>query len=231
MVIRVMAPDLAVPSGGIKVMYRFVENLRALGHDARVWHGTPGFAFADWHSTAPVETGLRVRFDPGDVLVMAEVGRWDFLTKGKPVVILCQGVDFVFASSDFLVDEPGAYPAWPSATSAIATSESIRAFLTAAARPTSPSTTSRSRSRATSSRGQATRRSPSCRGDGGRTSWRTVHLLRRSGMSTDWEIVLIDGMSQADVASALGSRPSSSSAVSGRALGCRVPRRWLPGAT
>ena len=42
--IRFMAPDLPTPSGGIKVIYRYVEHLCALGYDARVWHGKPGFA-------------------------------------------------------------------------------------------------------------------------------------------------------------------------------------------
>ena len=35
-VIRFMAPDLPTPSGGIKVIYRYVEHLCALGYDARV---------------------------------------------------------------------------------------------------------------------------------------------------------------------------------------------------
>ena len=46
--IRFMSPDLPSPSGGIKVIYRYVEHLCALGHDARVWHGTPGFAYESW---------------------------------------------------------------------------------------------------------------------------------------------------------------------------------------
>ncbi len=65
-----MAPDLPTPSGGIKVIYRYVEHLRALGHDARVWHGTPGFAYESWGSTAPVDTGTELDFvarrRPGD---------------------------------------------------------------------------------------------------------------------------------------------------------------------
>ena len=107
-----MAPDLPTPSGGIKVIYRYVEHLCALGHDARVWHGTPGFAYESWGSTAPVDTGTQLEFAAGDVLVMPETGgsKWSFLSQGQPVVMLCQGMDFVFAGSDFLTDEPGAYP-------------------------------------------------------------------------------------------------------------------------
>ena len=60
-----MAPDLPTPSGGIKVIYRYVEHLCALGHDARVWHGTPGFAYESWGSTAPVDTGTELEFACG----------------------------------------------------------------------------------------------------------------------------------------------------------------------
>src|SRR6476661_9503886 len=130
-VIRFMAPDLSSPSGGIKVIYRYVEHLCALGHDARVWHGTPGFAYESWGSTAPVDTGLSLEFAAGDVLVMPETGgsKWSFLSGGQPVVMLCQGMDFVFSNSDFLTDEPGAYPGWPQATAAISVSDAITTFL------------------------------------------------------------------------------------------------------
>src|SRR6476619_6923617 len=53
--IRIMAPDLPSPSGGIKVIYNYVEHLVELGYDARVWHGTPGFSYAGWDSPSPVD--------------------------------------------------------------------------------------------------------------------------------------------------------------------------------
>ncbi len=199
-----MAPDLAAPSGGIKVIYRFVENLRALGHDARVWHGAPGFSFDSWRSDAPVDTGLRLRFDPGDVLVMSEVGRWNFLAEGNPFVVLCQGVDFIFASSDFLVDERGDYPGWPDATAAIATSTSIDAFLRAACPADFPihhvPLEIEDYFVPREKRPQIALMPRRRRED----LLATVHLLRRSGRLDGWEIVLIDKMSQAEVARALG---------------------------
>ena len=204
MVVRVMAPDLAQPSGGIKVMYRFVEHLRALGHDARVWHGTPGFSFESWSSTAPVETGLRLRFDPGDVLVMSEVGRWNALAMGSPIVILCQGTDFVFNPSGFLTGEPGDYPGWPDVTAAIATSQSIRAFLTSACTEGFPvhhvPLEIEDYFRPLEKRRQMALMPRRRRED----LLATVHLLRRAGHLADWDVVLIDGMSQAEVARALG---------------------------
>lgn len=200
-----MAPDLAAPSGGIKVMYRFVEHLRESGHDARVWHGTPGFAFRSWESDAPVETGLHLSFDPGDVLVMSEVGRWNFLAQGQPLVVLCQGVDFVFASSDFQADEPGDYPAWPDASAAIATSDAIHSFLRAACPdgfPVHPVPLEVEDYFTPLPKRRQIALMPRRRRE---DLLAIVHLLRRSGRLDGWELVLIDDMSQAEVAQALGS--------------------------
>ena len=173
--------------------------MRECGTELRVSRSLTGTPLLRWRQ------GCGCELDPGDVLVMGEVGRWDFLTKGKPVVILCQGVDFVFASSDFLVDEPGAYPAWPSATSAIATSESIRAFLTAACPGDFPIHHVPLEIEGYFKPGVKRRQIALMPRRRREDLLATVHLLRRSGMLTDWEIVLIDGMSQADVASVLGS--------------------------
>ena len=205
-VIRFMAPDLPTPSGGIKVIYRYVEHLNTVGHDARVWHGTPGFAYDSWGSTAPVDTGHHLGFAAGDVLVMPETGgsKWSFLSAGRPVVMLCQGIDFVFASSDFLTDEPGAYPGWPQATAAIAVSDAIHTFLDRACTPGFPiynvpvqiedwfKPAEKERRIALMPR----RRREDLLG--------AVQLVRRSGRLDGWEIVLIDGMTQQQVAEELG---------------------------
>ena len=201
-----MAPDLPSPSGGIKVIYRYVEHLCALGYDARVWHGTPGFAYESWGSTAPVDAGHRLDFSAGDVLVMPETGgsKWSFLSEGQPVVMLCQGMDFVFANSDFLTDEPGAYPGWPNATAAIAISDAIHTFLGRACPDGFPlhsvpvqiedwfSPDVKEKRIALMPR----RRREDLLG--------AVQLIRRSGRLDDWEIVLIDGMTQQQVADELG---------------------------
>ncbi|WP_165356963.1 glycosyltransferase [Nocardioides zhouii] len=204
--IRFMAPDLPTPSGGIKVIYRYVEHLCALGHDARVWHGTPGFAYDSWGSTAPVDTGHQVDFAPGDVLVMPESGgsKWSFLSEGHPVVMLVQGMDFVFANSDFLVDEPGAYPGWPQATAALPISDAIEVFLQRACTPGFPLHSvpvqiedwfvPRPKEKRIAL--MPRRRREDLLG--------AVQLVRRSGHLRDWEIVLIDGMTQQQVAEELG---------------------------
>ncbi len=201
-----MAPDLPSPSGGIKVIYRYVEHLCALGYDARVWHGTSGFAYDSWGSTAVVDTGTELDFAAGDVLVMPETGgsKWSFLSDGHPVVMLCQGMDFVFANSDFLTDEPGAYPGWPHATAAITVSDAIHTFLERACHPGFPlhnvpvqiedwfQPAEKQRRIALMPR----RRREDLLG--------AVQLVRRSGRLGDWEIVLIDGMTQQQVAEELG---------------------------
>ncbi len=205
-VIRFMAPDLPSPSGGIKVIYRYVEHLCALGHDARVWHGTAGFHYPSWGSTAPVDTGPSLEFAAGDVLVMPETGgsKWSFLSEGQPVVMLCQGMDFVFSNSDFLTDEPGAYPGWPQATAAIAVSDAIDTFLRRACHDGFPlydvpvqiedwfQPAAKEKRIALMPR----RRREDLLG--------AVQLIRRSGRLGDWEIVLIDGMTQQQVADELG---------------------------
>lgn len=201
-----MAPDLPTPSGGIKVIYNYVEHLVALGHDARVWHGTPGFAYPGWGSTAPVDTGLELPFAAGDVLVMPETGggKWAGLNPGVPTVMLCQGMDFVFADAEFTRDVPGDYPGWPQATCALGVSDAIVTFLEHACPPGFPVHAvpveieqwfvplEKERRLALMPR----RRREDLIG--------AVQLLRRSGRLDGWEIVLIDGMTQAQVAEELG---------------------------
>ena len=204
--IRFMAPDLPHPSGGIKVIYNYVQHLVDLGYDARVWHGTPGFRYDEWESSAPVDTGRHLPFAAGDVLVIPETGgsKWSFLAGESPVVVLCQGMDFVFSASDFLRDEPGAYPGWPNAVATVAVSEAIATFLEHACPPGFPvhrvpvEIEDRFRPLAKERRIalMPRRRREDLIG--------AVQLMRRSGRMDGWEFVLIDGMTQAQVAEELG---------------------------
>jgi hypothetical protein len=206
--IRFMAPDLPSPSGGIKVIYNYVEHLVALGYDARVWHGTPGFAYDHdaWDSTAPVDTGRHLAFEPGDMLVIPETGgsKWGNLARDAPIVVLCQGMDFVFANDDFLDDLPGGYPGRPRAVATIAVSEAIATFLERACTPGFPvyrvpveiEESFRPLPKERRIALMPRRRREDLLG--------AVHLIRRSGRLAGWELVLIDGMTQAEVAEELG---------------------------
>ena len=188
------------------MIYRYVEHLCALGYDARVWHGTPGFAYESWGSTAPVDTGIELDFAAGDVLVMPETGgsKWSFLSQGQPVVMLCQGMDFVFAHSDFLTDEPGAYPGWPQARPRSPSPTPSTRSSIGRATTVSPCTTSLCRSRTGSSRREKEKRIALMPRRRREDLLGAVQLVRRSGRLGDWEIVLIDGMTQQQVADELG---------------------------
>ncbi|GGF51822.1 hypothetical protein GCM10011519_27310 [Marmoricola endophyticus] len=129
--ILVLAPDIAEPSGGIKVMYDVVDRLNDAGREAAVWHGREGFA-ASWfpHRTRIVH-GLRRELATGDVLLVPEAGgpRHRHLTGDAKVVMLNQGHHFTFGGVDpgTRFDEP--YPGWPNAVAAVATSRAIETFL------------------------------------------------------------------------------------------------------
>ncbi len=201
-----MAPDLPTPSGGIKVIYTYVEHLVALGYDARVWHGTPGFAYRDWDSTAPVDTGLRLPVDGGDVLVMPETGggKWSGLNPHVPHVMLCQGMDFVFMDAEFTRDVPGDYPGWPQATCALGVSDAIVTFLERACPPGFPIHAVPVEIGAAFVPLEKERRIALMPRRRREDLIGAVQLLRRSGRLDGWEILLVDGMTQAEVARALG---------------------------
>lgn len=188
------------------MIYRYVEHLNALGHEAVVWHGTPGFSYAAWETSAPVETGLSLDFSPGDVLVMPETGgtKWSFLNPDVPHVMLCQGMDFVFADTSFTEDVAGAYPGWPQATCVLGVSDAIVTFLRHACTPgfpihhvpvqIEPWFVPRPKQRQIAL--MPRRRREDLLG--------AVQLIRRSGKLDGWRIVEIDGMTQEEVAAELG---------------------------
>ena len=68
-----LVPDVAAPHGGVRVAYRHVDCLNALGQPAAVLHDTPGFR-ARWfpNSTRVVDT-RSLRFGSDDLLVVPEV--------------------------------------------------------------------------------------------------------------------------------------------------------------
>lgn len=189
----------------MKVIYRYVEHLNALGHDARVWHGTEGFAYESWGSTAPVEAAPELVFEQGDVLVMPETGgsKWSFLSQGHPVVMLCQGIDFVFANSAFDADEPGAYPGWPQAAAAIGVSDAITTFLERACSPGFPLHNVPVQVEDWFQPGEKERRIALMPRRRREDLLGAVQLVRRSGRLEGWDIVLIDGMTQQEVADEL----------------------------
>ncbi len=134
-----MAPDLPTLSGGLKVIYHLAERLSALGLPACVWHGDQATDCGDL-LRPPLRVGRTQDLEPGDLLVMPEVGggKWSTLNPGCPAVMLVQGIDFVFADATFTERVGGRYPGWPQAAAAIGTSEAIVEFLECAVDPGLP---------------------------------------------------------------------------------------------
>lgn len=68
-----LVPDVAAPHGGVRVAYRHVDCLNALGQPAAVLHESPGFR-ATWfpNATRVVDTRA-LRFGADDLLVVPEV--------------------------------------------------------------------------------------------------------------------------------------------------------------
>ena len=118
--------------------------------------------------------------------------------------MLCQGMDFVFASSDFLTDEPGAYPGWPQATAAITVSDAIHTFLERACHDGFPLHNVPVQIEDWFQPGEKEKRIALMPRRRREDLLGAVQLVRRSGRLGDWQIVLIDGMTQQQVADELG---------------------------
>jgi hypothetical protein len=67
-----LAPDLDLPVGGIRVIYRHVDALNALGLRALVLHGTAGFRSTWFEHRTPVVYAPDVELSGNDVLVVPE---------------------------------------------------------------------------------------------------------------------------------------------------------------
>jgi hypothetical protein len=202
-----MAPDLAEASGGIKMMYRMVDALRLVGHDATIWHGQEGHRYDEFRSSAPVHHGLTADLAPGDVLVMHEVGgpRWSFLPGDLPVVMLCQG--WVFVLQGVGADDelgPG-YPGWPQVCAVLATSAYIERYVVALSGRDLPvyrvpvlidDATFRPLPKRRIIAYMPRRR--------GAEMAAAIQLLRRADRLPGWEFRAIDGLAEDEVAAALG---------------------------
>jgi hypothetical protein len=202
-----MAPDLPEASGGIKMMYRIVEELVGLGHDATVWHGSVGHRYDSFASTAPVHRALTADLVPGDVLVMHEVGgpRWSFLPGDVPVVMLCQGWVFVLQDVAPGADLGPGYPGWPQVRAVLPTSAYIERYVRTLSGPDLPVYRVPVVVDGAVFRPGPKRRvvayMPRRRG---LEAAAAIQLLRRSGRMAGWEFRAVDAMTEAQVAATLG---------------------------
>ncbi|HYF26257.1 MAG TPA: glycosyltransferase [Baekduia sp.] len=95
-----VCPDTDVPSGGVRVIHRCVEHLRAAGREAWVVHEQPGFRPTWFTSAAPIAYAPSIDLAPGaDVLVVPEIygpGLGD-IAPGVTKVIFNQNTSNTFA--------------------------------------------------------------------------------------------------------------------------------------
>ena len=68
-----LCPDFAVPSGGIRAVYRHVDLLNAAGRAAAVLHHKDRFACTWFEHSTRVVGAPSVRLTPDDVLVVPEI--------------------------------------------------------------------------------------------------------------------------------------------------------------
>ncbi len=71
--IYVYCPDLNVPIGGAKMLYRHVDILRELGHEAYALHRSPGFRFTWFGNTTPVQHDAEIKLEAEDFLLVPEI--------------------------------------------------------------------------------------------------------------------------------------------------------------
>ena len=135
-----LSPDLDAPGGGVRIIYAMVEALEAAGIDAAVWQGQEGFSSRWFRHKANVVVGPELTLNPGDLLVMPELGgaRYQHLVAGARVVLLNQRHFYTMFGAKWDRASSEAYPGWPNAVGAIVTSQAIERFLTALVPPRFP---------------------------------------------------------------------------------------------
>jgi glycosyltransferase involved in cell wall biosynthesis len=206
-----LAPDLVAPSGGVRNIYRHVDELRALGIEASVVHTRSGFRCQWFPHETPIVAAGEVRLGETDVLVLPEVcgPGLSQVPAGVRTVIFNQGAYLTYDFIPFDATEAGApYAAMPNLAGIIAVSEDSQSVLTYGfpkvpvylARPvidaevfnpsgrSGPTAPPRGRRIAyTVSRRQAERE-------------HVLHMLRARGALEGWELAPIQGRTEAETA-------------------------------
>ncbi|WP_146163966.1 glycosyltransferase family 4 protein [Pseudosporangium ferrugineum] len=204
-VVYYLTPDLDLPVGGIRVIYRHVDALNALGLRARVLHGNRGFR-STWfaHDTA-VTYASDVALTADDVLVVPE---WygptlDRLPATVPLVVFNQRAYDTFDFVPYPGTGPGApYAGFPNLRALLTVSRD-NAELLAYAFPDLPVHRVRNVVDAEMFRPgpevparricfTTTRRE--------RERDQLLHILRSRGVLDGWDVVAISGRSEAEVA-------------------------------
>jgi glycosyltransferase involved in cell wall biosynthesis len=203
-----LSPDDNVPSGGIRVLYRHVDVLNASGREAAVLHAGRGFR-ADWFvNDTRVLSARDVTLGPADILVVPEFygPGLGTLPPGCRKVVFNQNAYQTFDQVPFAATAAGAPYAGVSGIEALLTVSQDNAALLRYAFPDLPVHIARvvvdervfhpgerppGRRLGYMPRRRATEQE------------QLLHMLRSRGCLEGWELVAIDGLTEAQTAAAL----------------------------
>ncbi len=127
-----LAPHFDSPSGGVRLIYRHVDLLNALGISATVVHARRNFRCTWFENATRVVSADQVRLGPDDLLVVPEwyAAGFDTLPRDVRLVVFNQGAYHAFDRIAPGDGPPGApYTALPSIVAMMCVSQDNRALL------------------------------------------------------------------------------------------------------
>jgi hypothetical protein len=203
----VLCPDYGAPAGGVRKLYRHADVLAAAGYDAAVLHQKEGFRCRWFDNATPVAYLERTPPGRDDWLVVPEVfgPTLTGITPGTRKVVFNQNAYLTFQGHPLDPSDLRTPYTHPEVVAALVVSEDSREYLTYAF----PALT------VIRLRYGVDPRVFACRGEKARAVafmprknagdvTQVVNILKHRGALAGWELVPIDGLSEAGVASALG---------------------------
>ncbi|WP_229068343.1 glycosyltransferase [Actinoplanes sp. DH11] len=203
-----LTPDEASPAGGIRVIYRHVDLLNAAGRAAAVLHDRPGFRVGWFANETRVVSARDVTLGTGDLLVVPEFygPGLGALPDGCRTVVFNQNAYQTFDRVPFGTTGPGAPYAGVGGLEALLTVSQDNAALLRHAFPGLPVHEARV---VVDERLFHPGDAPAGRRIGfmprrrAREQEQLLHILRNRGVLDGWELVPIDGLSEAQTAGVL----------------------------
>ncbi len=108
MIIYYYCPDLNLPSGGVRTLYRHVDLLRKAGLDAKLLHNNPGFRCTWFQNDTVVEyvNSSSLEFSESDFIVLPEIlgPQMTMFAPGIPKIVFNQNAYYTFNGYDFDLD-------------------------------------------------------------------------------------------------------------------------------
>ncbi len=206
-VVYYLTPDQAAPRGGVRMLYRHVDLLNEAGIQAAVLHSKPGFRCTWFANSTRAVSAPQVTLSPDDILVVPEfyVLGPEALPAEPRKIVFNQGVYHTFDNVPFAGTGPGApYAELANLVSLLTVSEDSAALL----RYTFPGVpVHRARAvldpRVFHPPGPQTKRAKRMAFVPRRRRQEREHLLhtlRARGLLAGWELVPIEGYSEAQTA-------------------------------